>query len=120
VLSNLGESSRLGALRLKAFKARFSVIPELLLNYSDGEFTTDSHGQAKSTTEMLQALLIANPRIRRSDFENLASEKGFGRNSARTFLDNAVLGGRVRLERGTHNTRYHTWVESEAKNGLNF
>lgn len=52
-LANMGDSSRLGTLRLRAFKARFTVEPELILNYFDGEFRADTRAPVLTVTEKL-------------------------------------------------------------------
>jgi hypothetical protein len=96
-------------LRLTAFKARFTVEPETVFTYRDGEFRIDSRDASETNEEILRALLIANPGIKAAEFENLAAEKGARRNRARQFLADAIVAGKVRVEKGPHNTRFHHW-----------
>ena len=117
-LANLGEPNQLSLLRLRAFKARFSVSTEVVLRYHNGRFTTDDRGPAKTNTELLQALMIEHPGVRAADFEGLAVDKGVGRMKAREFIANGIISGAIRVDKGPHNTRFHTWIggDSDAEN----
>lgn len=119
-LSNLGESSRLGALRLRAFKARFSVQPELILHYEDGGFRMDCRGPSLTMTDVLRELLIENPRSTASEFEALAATKSIGNHKARQFLANGIDAGVIRPEKGPHNTKHHVWKGSTRVENVEF
>ena len=111
VLANLsGDASRLTTLRLKAFKARFTVDVELVLHYRHGCFESDDRGPAKTVPELLQEFLVQKPGITTAEFETLAADKMLGRDKARAFLKKGVQAGTVRIEKGANNARYHTWV----------
>jgi hypothetical protein len=108
-LANLGEPSRLDVLRLRAFKARFTVDTEVVFRYSEGTFSADSRS-APTVEELLIALLQKNPGIRAADFQALAMEKDLGRDRARQFLERHSLSGNIRQDRGAKNARFHTWL----------
>jgi hypothetical protein len=109
-LANLGDSSQLGMLRLKAFKARFSVQPEIILNYRAGRFEIDGRGATRTNQEILQQLLIENPRALSKRFEDMAADKGVARSKARDFLASGIVAGTIHVDKGARNTRFHTWV----------
>jgi len=107
------DPSRLSTLRLRAFKARFAVAPEIVLNYVDGEFRIDSRGPAQTGIQAFRDLLIANPGIKSREFEVLATQKGLGRNKARDFIKKGIDEDTIRVEEGpTHNEQRHTWIGS--------
>ena len=97
-------------LRLKAFKARFSVQPEVILNYRAGRFEIDNRGATQTNQEILQQLLIENPGVQAKRFEDMGTGKGVARNKARDFLATGIVTGAIRVDRGQHNSRFHTWV----------
>jgi hypothetical protein len=113
-LANIGgDPSRLELLRLKAFKARFIVQAETIFRCTDGRFTVDGRNASKTVSELLREMLIASPGIQAKQFQDLARDKGLGRDRARVFLENGIKAGTVRADRGPHNTRFHTWAEGE-------
>ncbi len=112
-LMNLGDVSTLTTLRLTAFKARFTVEPETIFHYRDGEFVLDTRPTMRTNEELLQQLLIENPRIRTGDFESLAGPKGVSRSRARRFLQDGVAKGTIRRDPGERNAGLHTWVDCE-------
>ncbi|HYZ74643.1 MAG TPA: hypothetical protein VE641_16310 [Chthoniobacterales bacterium] len=73
---NYGENGELRKVRLKAFKNRFTVERELLLNYSHGRFSSDDRPNAttRTVTEQLTELLKSNPGIKAAEFERLAAQ----------------------------------------------
>jgi archaellum biogenesis ATPase FlaH len=111
-LANLGDPSRLVKLRLRAFKARFSVLPEVILNYIDGVFRIDTRAPIVTVTETLRDLLIAHPNIGKKEFEDLATNKGIARGKARDFINASVASGHVGVDHGTRNSRHHSWIGS--------
>jgi hypothetical protein len=112
-LTNLGEPLRLETLRLKAFKARCGVLPELTIFYAGGRFERDARGPVKTEKESLRDLLIANPGVATKRFEDLASEKGLGRNRAREFCAEGVLAGTIRRDMGGNYRKFFTWIGSQ-------
>jgi hypothetical protein len=109
-LVNLGDPARLSLLRLRAFKSRITVAPEVILNYRDGQFTSSEPFDRPSNTDLLIDLLKQNPRIKSKEFQDLALEKGLGRNRASEFIKREVDSGRIRVSLGDHNTRFHSWA----------
>jgi hypothetical protein len=118
-LSSFGEGC-LDRLRLKAFKTRFVVVSDLILRYSDGEFTADEKPNTvnATVTAQLTELLRTNPGIKSKEFEEKAANARLGWNRARQFLKDGLASGSVRSESGARNVRFHYLVESEAENDL--
>jgi hypothetical protein len=119
-LANFGDLMTLGTLRLRAWKARYSVAAEMILRYSEGTFTSDVNDGGQTVTQQLIQLLKANPGVRMADFESFSGEKGLGRDRARSFLKGGVKAGTIRLDKGPNNTHCHVWIgsDSEAADGL--
>jgi len=119
-LANFGDLMMLATLRLRAWKARYSVAAEMILRYSNGTFTSDVNDRGQTVTQQLIQLLKNNPGVRTADFENISGEKGLGRDRARSFLKGGVKAGTVRLDKGQHNTQCHVWIggDSEVEDGL--
>jgi hypothetical protein len=113
-LSNLGEG-RLDRLRLRAWKCRFAVAPDLVLTYTDGQFIGEDSSPSRSITESLIDMLKANPGIRGTEFEVRARDKGLGRDRARKFLHEGVKTGSVDRRRGRHNSTFFTWLGTDEK-----
>jgi RecA-family ATPase len=113
-LANTSEPSRLGAMRLRAFKARFSVQPELIVRYQNGRFRQHGSGTAAVHQDILRGLLTAHPAVRTAEFEALAVENGVRRKEAREFLAAGALDGTVRVEPRPHNAQLHTWIGADA------
>ena len=113
-LVNMGDRM-LERLRLKAFKTRFIVDADLIVNYSGGQFLADDRPNAadRTVTERLTQLLRENPGIHTSDFETLAADpkRNLGRDRARQFLRNGQATGDIRQERGTKNARANFLVD---------
>jgi hypothetical protein len=117
-VSNFSDDGKLGKLVARCYKSRFGFSGELVFRYSDGAFTREENPNAAAQTvrEQLTALLRANPGIGTKAFENLAEDRTLGRNRARQFLNEGVLSGKVRRERGERNARHH-FLAMEASNG---
>ena len=113
-LTNIGPSNRIERLRIKPFKSRFLVEPELMLRYSDGVFTRETGGgsQRNTNVEKLEELLRDNPGVNSDEFEKLASTRGVSRNYARNWLKRGVQDGFVEFTKGPNNSKLHTWVGS--------
>ena len=115
-LANIGgDPSRLELLRLKAFKARFTVQVETIFHVADGRFTVDGRSPSQTTSELLQQLLIANPGIKAKEFEDLSQLKGLGRDRARKFLKIGIGSGNIQTVPGPFNTKFHNWVGPDAE-----
>src|ERR1019366_10444020 len=117
------DPSRLSTLRLRAFKARFAVAPEVVFRYVDGEFQTDSRAPAQTALQALRGLLLMNPGIGSREFQDSAKQKGLGRNKARDFIKNGIAEQTIHIAEGpTHNEHSHTWIgsspDSEMGDGL--
>lgn len=111
-LANLGDAARLSTLRLRAFKARFSVEPETILKYRDGEFSIDSDAVSDTNANLLRDIVIANPGINTRSLETLAVEKGVRRGRVRSFVESCVAMGDIHLTKGTQGSQLHTWIGS--------
>jgi RecA-family ATPase len=111
-LTNIGSSNRIERLRIKPFKNRFLVEPELMLRYSDGVFTRETGGgsQRKTNVEKLEELLRDNPGVNSDEFEKLAPTRGVSRNYARNWLKGGVQDGSIEFTKGPKNSKLHTWV----------
>jgi RecA-family ATPase len=112
-LANLVNTTKLEALRLRAFKTRLASSAELCFRYQDGKFILDRRGSTATAYDMLVSLLIQNPRMTVSAFENLAFGKGLGRDKARAFLTAGVNSGTITFETASHNRKLHTWIGSK-------
>ena len=116
-MTNLSDDpSRLGPIKIKAWKARFSTVNELYLEYRDGAFEPSG---TRPQEELLTDLLRQNPRITQSKFENMASTKRITRVCCRPFLEGGVMSRRIRREPGPHNAQLHTWVGDAKKEDSN-
>jgi hypothetical protein len=111
-LANFGEG-RLDRLRLRAYKCRFAVAADLLLRYVEGQFSIHEAVTTRTVSELLGDLLRSNPGIRSADFEKLAVDKDLGRDRARAYLEDGILAGHVRREKGRNNAQMHYLVQSE-------
>jgi hypothetical protein len=114
VLTNLGDSSRLSTLRLKAFKQRLAVMPEMILHYHEGGgFEMDSRGPSVPISEIMRQLLVENPGVTAAEFERLTTEKGMAVKRARGFLSSGIESGAIRQEKGSRNAKLHTWTGND-------
>jgi AAA domain len=111
---NFGETE-LTKLRLKAFKSRFAMDREIVLDYSHGRFTSDNRPNAaiRTITEQLTELLRQHPNIKKSEFEALAGARGLGRNRGRTFLDDGVNLGEIEINTGSKNAKYYRLISGD-------
>jgi archaellum biogenesis ATPase FlaH len=111
LLTNVGsDPSRLEHLRLKVFKARFNVLPEVLLRCRDGRFELEGGGPERSASERLSTLLANNAGITGKSFEELAGQNGVPRNCARAFLKDGIEARRVEVTLGRRNARFHRLI----------
>jgi hypothetical protein len=111
-LANFGEG-RLERLRLRAWKCRFAIAPDLLLTYADGEFLAEESSTLQSANESLTHLLKANPGIKAAAFEALARDRSLGRDRARKFLKEGEEAKRINRQRGDHNSAFYSWAGDE-------
>ncbi len=112
-IRNFGDGE-LGKMRLKAFKNRFALDRDVILNYSNGRFVSDDrpNSAVRTVTEQLAELLRKNPGVKKTEFENLAHGLQLGRNRARVFLDDGVREGEIRVTSGAQNAKFYYLVES--------
>jgi hypothetical protein len=103
-VTNFGPDGRLGTIRLRCYKSRFGNTGDVVYHYRDGLFVRDEDRLApvKTVTQQLTELLSINAGVTKAEFENMAAEKGLGRNRARDFAN----GPRVRREKGMKNRLY--------------
>ena len=117
-ITNLvGPDGRLGTVYLRCYKSRFGFSGELVYRYTAGQFVRDQDPSAPSqtTSEMLTDLLRANPGIKKTAFENLALERGLGRNKARDFIEGGLLAGEIRREEKGNQHRHFLVVKPSAE-----
>jgi hypothetical protein len=113
-LSNMGDPSRLSTLKLRAFKSRFSVLPEILLHYHEGQgFRMDERPAYIASGEVLRCVLTENPGVSQRTFKTLAASKGISERVAREFLKGNIDARKIRIERGPRNSDCLYWAESE-------
>ncbi len=95
---------------LQATRGLTRELPANWNNYKDGRFQYGETGARSNRHDLLAALLASHPHVRGNEFETIAAEKGLGRDRARTFLMNGIQSKRIRVEKGSHNTRYYSWI----------
>jgi hypothetical protein len=117
-LANLGDTTRLEVLRLRAFKTRLASAAELCFRYQDGAFSLDCRGSTASAYDVLVTLLVQNPGVTASEFENLAFGRGHARDKARNFLSGGANSGTITFKTGPHNRKLHTWVGNKHEESL--
>jgi hypothetical protein len=110
-LSNLGPSAVIERLRIRPFKSRFLVEPEIVLTYSDGKFSREGAGggQHRTDAEILIEILRAQPSVAVRDYEANAVARGVSRSYARTFAENRARDGSLSIETGPRTTKRYTW-----------
>lgn len=111
-LTDLSEG-RLEHLRLKAFKARIPVAPDLMIHWRDGAFVADEKPESlgRTVTQRLGDLLRENPGITARKFQELAVTAGLGERRAFDFLKDGAEHGWVRREKGPRNSMNHYLTE---------
>lgn len=118
-VSNFGDDGRLGTLVLRPFKMRMGVCGEISYEYASGRFTRGEREEARQTiNEQLTALLRLNPGVGAKRFEDLAAERGLGRNRARTFLNDGVLSRAIKREAGSGKLKRHYLPGTEDQGGF--
>jgi hypothetical protein len=105
-VSNFSEDGKLGKLVLRCYKSRFGFAGEVVYEYASGKLLRAEQATATQTvTEQLTALLRTNPGVGARDFDQLAANRGLGRNRARGWLNDGVLSGAIQMARGRNNGR---------------
>lgn len=118
-VSNFGDSGQLGTLVLRPFKMRMGSCGEISYLYAGGRFIRGDAAEARQTVgEQLTSLLRLNPGIAVRRFEDLAAERGLGRNRARSFLSAGVLSGAVKRDVGSRNLMRHYLAGMEVQDAL--
>ena len=113
-LANFGDSGRLSTLRLKTFKARFTVQADTIFHYIGDQFEMDMQPVSKTNEQMLRELLIANPGISTRDLETKAIEQGVNRGRMRSLLDGWITAKRVRVQSEERNKKSYWWNEDSS------
>jgi RecA-family ATPase len=72
------DPSRLSTLRLRAFKARFAVAPEIVLNYVDGEFRIDSREPTQTGIQAFRDLTDCESRYQVARVSGVGCREGTG------------------------------------------
>jgi hypothetical protein len=118
LLTSMGDGG-LDRLRLKAFKTRFQVDTDLILGYTDGQFTFDERPGAvsKTVSDQLNKLLRDLAPVQTKAFEDEAAKQNLGRDRARRFLRDGVKDGSIIQEQGPLNAKLHRPAVEEP-NGL--
>jgi hypothetical protein len=113
-VSNVGPDSRLDRIRLRCFKSRYGLTEPIIYDYAGGKFIRDERRDAPARTvaDQLTDLLRQNPGVGTKKFEDLAVKLNLGRNLAREFLSNGVLGATIRFETGSRNQHRHYLKEA--------
>jgi hypothetical protein len=116
-VSNSSSNIRLDVLRLRCFKSRFGFTGELVYRYAGGQLLRDDNPSAPAFTlvDQLSNLLRSNPGVSGSKFESLAEQHGLGRNQARRFLNNGVVGEVIQLVPGPRNAKCYSLKESSTQ-----
>jgi hypothetical protein len=97
-VSSFSNGGLLDKLFLRPFKNRFGGIEQLIYSYDDGRIVRGDCIEAKeSVYDQLTDLLRLNPGITTAKFEDLANQRGLGRNRARTFLGDGLRSRTVRF-----------------------
>lgn len=113
VLTRSGSSDRLDLLKLRTFKARLDVLPELAFRYADGAFHPGHGGTIVTVQDRLVNLLLANPGLTISQFEGVAMKAGIARNRIRQFVEDGMTSGSIAFDIGTKNAKFLRWAGAE-------
>jgi hypothetical protein len=118
LLTNFGDTE-LGRMRLKTFKARFTVERDLIIHYQDGTFAADQRSEAATLTvrEQLAELLHLHPGCSGSEFQMASHAKGLPHHRARDFLRAGESAGTIVAEKGSHNAKFY-WLKEQRKDCL--
>jgi energy-coupling factor transporter ATP-binding protein EcfA2 len=113
-VSNLSNDGHLSKLVLRCYKSRFGFAGEVVYEYAGGRFLLAQQPEAASQTlsEQLTVLLRLNPGVNAKKFEELASERGLGRNRARQFLEEGILARTIRRQKVGKRTSHYLDAES--------
>ncbi|MBI4891573.1 MAG: bifunctional DNA primase/polymerase [Acidobacteria bacterium] len=106
-VSNVGDPARLERVKLRAFKARVMVEPEMVFEFDEREsIWAESNSRGVATnSELFAKILSENPGIGSVEFERIAVERRLGRDRARQWLESSKAAGTVRTERGVCNQK---------------
>lgn len=114
-LSNFGEG-RLGRMRLRAWKCRYAVATDLVMDYAGGRFLFDERpdAPARSSSDHLTALLRQNPGLTQTGFETIATKALISRAVTRSFLENGVLAHTIVAEPGAKRAMHYSLAVGES------
>ena len=111
-VTNISSDGKLDRIRLRCFKSRYGFSGDVIYRYAEGRLIRDERADApaRTTGEDLTAILRQHPGIKAGEFEKKAVTRGSGRNQAREFLSNGVLGGLIRQEPAGKNAKKYYLV----------
>jgi hypothetical protein len=117
--TSFGDGGRLDKIVLRAYKSRLGFAGELIYQYADGRFIREDAAEVGQTiTEQLTVLLRLNPGVTAKGFEDLANERGLGRNRARGFLGDGIRCKAVRFEPSAKGGKRYFLAGMEAQGEL--
>jgi AAA domain/Toprim domain len=113
-LSNFGEG-RLERLRLRAWKCRYAIASDILMDYAGGRFLRDerSDAPARSFSDQLTSLLRQNPGLTQTAFEAITTRAGIARAITRSFLRNGVSAKTIVEEPGAKRAMHYSLAMGE-------
>lgn len=108
-LANIGpDPSRLEVVRLRCWKSRTLVEPELILRQVGESFERHGGGsQATTNREIALAVLRSNPRAMGKELEDAIVSRGVTRYVARNIIKGWQDDNRVAVTMGPHNSRFY-------------
>ncbi|MGA7416141.1 MAG: AAA family ATPase, partial [Bryobacteraceae bacterium] len=113
-----GATGNLTRVTLSQFKARVKVTDKADFEINGATFQKlTSIGAGARVYDQLTKLLESNPRIKTSEFEELAHAQGLGKSRARKFLADGIESGRIRVELGDKNAK-HLSFNTDKDGGL--
>jgi hypothetical protein len=116
-VASFGSDGRLDKLVLRPYKSRIGAAGEITYSYADGQFVRDDAAETRQTvSEQLTALLRLNPGVTAKAFEDLANDRGLGRNRARSFLGDGITSKGVRYKPAANGGKRYFLADTEARN----
>ncbi|MEO5923812.1 MAG: AAA family ATPase [Bryobacteraceae bacterium] len=111
-VTNNGADGRLDRLRLRPFKSRYGLARDVLYLYADGRMVKDDRAEAPVITlaEQMASTLRSNPGATQRTLDKLILKAGINRARARQWLNDGVLSGLVRREKGAKKS-FHYYLK---------
>ena len=115
-VTNFGNDGLLDKMVMRPFKMRMGSCGELVYFYADGRFVRGDAAETQQTvSEQLTALLRLNPGVTAKAFEDLANDRGLGRNRARSFLGDGITSKGVRYKPAANGGKRYFLAGTEAQ-----